>query len=135
VELVVEQPDTTDQRMGMRYALARVLLNLVTNALKFTDEGRVELRLRPVGLDQVEFSVIDSGQGIPDEALADLFKPFRRSASRQGRGGYLFSGTGLGLALCRRLLRSMGSDLRVNTRLGFGTTFVFNVRLPLIRRT
>jgi len=76
---------------------------------------------------RVAFSVRDTGPGINPEALASLFQPFRRSA-RAGR--YLFSGTGLGLALTRRLVRAMGSELCLETRPGWGTQFWFDLELP-----
>lgn len=122
-----------DQRIGPKVALNRVLLNLVTNALKFTDEGRVELRVRATAPERVEFSVIDSGRGIPDSAIPDLFRPFRKSTGR-GRSGYLFSGTGLGLALCRKTLRALGSELKFETEAGRGTRFHFELALPGISR-
>jgi signal transduction histidine kinase len=120
----------TDQRVGQPFALSRVLLNLVTNALKFTDEGGVEVQVRATALARVEFSVVDTGRGIPAEAIPDLFRPFRRSTARAGRSGYLFSGTGLGLALCRKFLRAMDSELKFETRLGHGTRFFFELDLP-----
>lgn len=121
----------TDQRIGLPHALSRVLLNLVTNALKFTDQGGVEVRIRPTAPSRVEFSVVDSGRGIPESAIPQLFRPFRRApAPRAGRSGYLFSGTGLGLALCRKLLRSMDSDLLFDTEPGKGTRFFFELELP-----
>lgn len=120
----------TDQRAGMPTALGRVLLNLVTNALKFTDEGRVEVRAKPLTMSRVEFSVSDTGHGIPESAIPDLFRPFRRGPQRGGRSGYLFSGTGLGLALCRKLLRAMDSDLRFESAVGTGTRFFFELELP-----
>jgi len=124
----------TDLRVGMPFALSRVLLNLVTNALKFTDEGSVEIELRATALTKVEFAVVDTGRGIPEQAIADLYRPFRRSSGRAGRSGYLFSGTGLGLALCRKLLAAMGSELRLETELGKGTRFSFEVELPPTKR-
>lgn len=120
----------TDHRVGLPVALSRVLLNLATNALKFTETGGVELVGRATGMSRVEFSVLDTGRGIPEEAAANLFKPFRRSSSRSGRSGYLFSGTGLGLALCRKMLRAMSSDLRYETTQGVGTRFYFEIELP-----
>lgn len=120
----------TDQRIGLPHPLGRVLLNLVTNALKFTDAGSVEIRVRTIGLARVEFSVVDSGRGIPAESIPHLFRPFRRSLGRQGRSGFLFSGTGLGLALCRKLLRAMGSELQLETAEGAGTRFYFELDLP-----
>lgn len=123
-----------DMRVGMPLPLSRVLLNLVTNACKFTDEGKVEVQLRQVGLQRVEIAVVDSGRGIPESAIPDLFRPFRRANARQGKSGYLFSGTGLGLALCRKLIRAMGSELQFTTSLGVGTRFFFELELPPVSR-
>jgi signal transduction histidine kinase len=120
----------TDQRVGLPFQLSRILLNLVSNALKFTDEGGVEIHVKATGMTRVEFAVVDTGHGIPDEAVPALFRPFRRSSARSGRSGYLFSGTGLGLALCRKLLRVMDSDLQFETRVGEGTRFYFELELP-----
>jgi len=125
---------STDQRVGRPFALSRVLLNLVTNAFKFTDAGGVDVQIRPTGMTRIEFSVIDTGGGIPESAIPDLFRPFRRSMARADRTGFLFSGTGLGLALCRKLLRAMNSDLYFETRLGHGTRFFFEVDLPATPR-
>jgi len=71
--------------------------------------------------------VRDTGPGINPEALSSLFHPFRRIAKA---GRYLFSGTGLGLALTRRLVRAMGAELCLETRPGWGTQFWFDVELP-----
>lgn len=124
----------SDVRTGIPVVLTRVLLNLVTNALKFTDEGEVEVSLRTLTMSRVEFSVRDTGHGIPESAIPDLFRPFRRTTARMGRPGYSFSGTGLGLALCRKLLLSMNSELRFETRVGVGTRFFFEVELPTAGR-
>lgn len=121
-------PPASDQRMGFPLAVSRVLLNLTTNALKFTDEGFVELGATPGQLDALEFWVRDSGHGISAEALETLYQPFRRVASREG--GYCFSGTGLGLAICRRLVEDMGASLEVETAPGQGTRFWFVLQLP-----
>jgi len=123
-------PPVSDQRMGRSLALSRVLLNLTTNALKFTDEGSVEIAAKPRGLTQVEFSVKDTGHGISPEAMSNLYQPFRRSRARAGRSGYYFSGTGLGLAMCRLIVEAMGSELRFETEVGRGTRFYFELNLP-----
>ena len=124
-------PLSSDHRLGRPLLLSRVLLNLTTNALKFTDEGSVEITARAHGLTRVEFSVRDTGHGISEEALANLFQPFRRTRARAGRSGYYFSGTGLGLAMCRKLIEAVGSELRFETKAGGGTRFFFDVDLPL----
>jgi signal transduction histidine kinase len=107
--------------------ISRVLLNLCTNALKFTQEGGVTMGARALGANRVEFTVSDTGPGIAPEAVASLFHPFRRAPSRAS--GYIFSGTGLGLAICRRLVAAMGSDLRFDTAES-GTRFWFVIELP-----
>ncbi len=121
-------PPDTDHRLGHPIALSRVLLNLTTNALKFTEEGFVELVAQARGLGGLEFSVRDTGHGINAEALPSLYQPFRRSRSH--RGGYCFSGTGLGLAICRRLVEAMGGQLEVESRPSWGTRFHFALELP-----
>ena len=123
-------PPVSDHRMGRQLALSRVLLNLTTNALKFTDEGCVELAAKPRGLTQIEFSVRDTGHGISPEAMDNLYQPFRRSRARAGRSGYYFSGTGLGLAMCRLIVEAMGSKLEFETEQGKGTRFLFKLNLP-----
>jgi len=118
---------TTDVRLGHALALRRVLLNLTTNALKFTERGSVDISAVEKAPTRLTFSVRDTGPGINPEALSSLFHPFRRSAKA---GRYLFSGTGLGLALTRRLVRAMGSELCLESRPGWGTQFWFDLELP-----
>ncbi|NOT07151.1 MAG: HAMP domain-containing histidine kinase [Gemmatimonadales bacterium] len=116
-------------RVGHPVALSRVLLNLTTNALKFTDEGNVEMRAEPLADTRLEFSVRDTGRGIPPNSMAMLFEPFRR---RQRDREYAFSGSGLGLSICRKLVEAMGSELKVETEAGKGTTFSFVLALPRV---
>lgn len=118
-------------RMGHPIALSRVLLNLTTNALKFTHEGAVELSASAVDANVVEFAVRDSGPGIAADAMETLYQPFRREPKRQT--GYSFSGTGLGLAICRRLVSALGAELELETREGSGTRFSFRLDLPPAR--
>jgi signal transduction histidine kinase len=117
-----------DFRVGHPVALSRVLLNLTTNALKFTAEGFVEVMARQTSATAVEFSVRDTGRGIPPQSMATLYEPFRR---RQRPGEYAFSGSGLGLSICRKLVEAMGSVLAVETESGQGTRFFFVLDLPL----
>ncbi len=120
-------PPEPDFRLGHPIALARVLLNLTTNALKFTETGAVDIRCVPCDAVRVEFSVQDTGRGIRPEALVNLFEPFHRAA---GDGRSRFSGTGLGLVITRRLVRALDSELQVETHLGAGTRFFFKLDLP-----
>ena len=119
-----------DFRVGHPVALSRVLLNLTTNALKFTAEGFVEVTARQLSAGTVEFSVRDTGRGIPPQSMATLYEPFRR---RQKPGEYAFSGSGLGLSICRKLVEAMGSTLDVETGSGEGTRFFFRSRSPSCR--
>lgn len=127
LELRVVAPPGNDERVGHRPALNRVLLNLATNALKFTDEGYVEIAATPSVGRRLPFSVRDTGPGFAPTELETYLDPFRKS--RTGNG-YRLSRTGLGLTTCERLLESMGSKLKVETRHGWGTRFHFELDLP-----
>jgi len=121
------KPARPDWRLGHARPLSRVLLNLTTNALKFTDQGFVELTARALDATRVEFSVRDTGPGIDAAALRALYRPFRK---HQSELRHHFSSSGLGLAMCRKLVTAMGSELRVETRAGWGTRFFFQLDLP-----
>jgi signal transduction histidine kinase len=126
VRLVVPQERL---RVGYPVALSRVLLNLTTNALKFTDEGHVEVKAEALGPSEIEFAVRDTGRGIPASSMSMLFEPFRR---RQRDREYAFSGSGLGLSICRKLVEAMRSELKVDTGVGAGTRFSFVLNLPVV---
>lgn len=126
LEVRITEP-VVDRRHGHPRALSRVLLNLTTNALKFTERGHVEIVARERGPLHVEFSVADTGPGIGAAELRSLYHPFRRSADDPR---YHFSGSGLGLAICRKLVAAMGSELLVETEPGHGTRFFFHLDLP-----
>ena len=111
-----------------RKRTAQIVNNLLSNALKFTDQGCVTVRLR-ASLDQVEMHVIDTGIGIPASALGSLFKPFTQVIRP---GGRLHEGTGLGLAISRNLARALGGDITVVSEVGQGSRFEF--WLPLAPR-
>ena len=127
------EPPECDERLGHPVALRRVLLNLTTNALKFTENGFVEISARAPRLGWVEFAVRDSGRGIEPAMMPTLFDPVRHTlpSERDVRGRKLFSNTGLGLTICRKLAEAMGSQLRVETQLGRGTRFFFELELPI----
>jgi len=124
VQLVHPVPE---RRIGHARAVGRVLLNLATNAVKFTEAGFVEIAARPVGATRLEFSVRDSGEGIDAAVLPTLYQPFRKPS---GGPRYYFSSAGLGLAICRKLVHAMGSTLRIETRPHWGTRFSFELELP-----
>jgi PAS domain S-box-containing protein len=105
----------------------KVVLNLVSNAFKFTLDGRIAVRLRAEGPHAV-LSVADTGLGIPEAELPRLFERFHRVEGAQGRS---FEGSGIGLALVQELVRLHGGTVGVESTLGDGSTFT--VRLPLGR--
>ena len=111
----------------MGWRLRQILLNLLSNACKFTKEGEVKLAPREVsnGSDFVEFAVSDTGIGMTAEQQAKLFEEFSQADATTAQR---FGGTGLGLALSRKLARMMGGDVTVTSEPGKGS--VFTVRLP-----
>lgn len=129
LELRVVVPDRW-QAQGHPHALSRVLLNLTTNALKFTDEGSVELGVRPLPHGRLEFYVQDTGRGLTPDQQMTLFQPFRKRSNRAEDGSY-FSSSGIGLSIARRLLKAMGSDLTLDSSDEKGTRFSFS--LPAAR--
>lgn len=118
--------------IGDGQRMQQVLLNLISNAVKFTDEGSVDVdvRMAPLSSGQayrVIYEVSDSGIGIPHDKQELIFESFRQvDGSTARRHG----GTGLGLAISRRLCDMMGGNLEVMSRPGFGSTFTFTLVLP-----
>jgi signal transduction histidine kinase len=123
VDFVVEDPGVPSLRTD-EVLLARVLRNLLTNAIKFTAEGAVRLTARRVD-DDVEFTVTDTGIGIPAEQQERIFEEFYQVPGSRALMG---KGTGLGLPYARRLVAILGGGLRVESEPGVGSTFT--VRLP-----
>jgi len=107
--------------------LKQILLNLLSNACKFTKEGEIALRARKVvdGHAWIELAVADTGIGLTAEQQAKLFQDFTQADSLTARR---YGGTGLGLALSRKLARMMGGDVTVASEPGQGS--VFTVRMP-----
>lgn len=122
---------SADVRVGHPSALNRVLLNLATNAIKFTNTGSVTVSSSELDRSRVEFSVQDTGRGIPDHVMGSLFEAFRQ---RQAPGDYAFSSAGLGLSICQKLVRAMGGELQVETELEKGTRFYFTIELPQVEK-
>jgi signal transduction histidine kinase len=126
--LVVEAQENLGALHADSMRLKQILLNLLSNACKFTKEGEVALRVRKVadGRDWVELAVADTGIGLTAEQQAKLFQEFTQADSLTARR---YGGTGLGLALSRKLARMMGGDVTVTSELGKGS--VFTVRVPV----
>ena len=123
-----EMPDAV---VGDRMRLQQVLLNLAGNAIKFTEQGEVEISVRALSQDGegcLEFAVRDTGIGIPPSAQERLFQSFAQADASMARR---FGGTGLGLSICKSLVEMMGGRIWVESEPGKGSTFRFTVRLPL----
>jgi signal transduction histidine kinase len=123
VDVVVEEPEPVRLRSD-EVLLAQVLRNLLTNAIKFTAAGSIRLTVRQAG-DDVEFTVADTGTGIPAELHERIFEEFYQVPGSHALSG---KGTGLGLPYARRLVAILGGALRVESQPGEGSTFT--VRLP-----
>lgn len=105
---------------------SQVLTNLLSNAIKFTDQGSVILDVEVLDDDQVQFSVIDTGIGIPANKIEAIFESFTQADEGVNRK---FGGTGLGLAISRQLVEAMGSELKVESVEGKGAKFYFTLKL------
>lgn len=110
--------------------LRQVLMNLLSNAVKFTDVGEVVLHAE-VNDDKIKFVVKDTGPGISSEHIESIFSPFQQV----GRVDRMTEGTGLGLAISRKLTQMLGGELRVKSKLGCGSHFYFNIKLPKVNQS
>jgi adenylate cyclase len=125
--LVVDTQDNLGALTVDAMRLRQILLNLLSNACKFTKAGEVKLTARRMsnGSSFVEFAVSDTGIGMTEEQQAKLFEEFTQADASTAQR---FGGTGLGLAITRKLARMMGGDVTVTSEAGKGS--VFTVRLP-----
>jgi len=122
LELLTEVVDTQQRRpWGLRISLFRVLMNLLSNAIRYTTVGRVEARLEWDG-DCIRLCVSDTGQGIAPEYQSSIFEPLNRGA-QHGR-----TGTGLGLSIVREIVRAQGGELSLDSTVGVGSRF--SVTIP-----
>jgi signal transduction histidine kinase/CheY-like chemotaxis protein len=130
-------PDVPDSLIGDAMRLRQVLLNLLTNAVKFTAEGEILLSVstdRPLESPAPAvpqaclcFSVTDSGVGIPADKLEAIFEPFKQADGSTTRR---FGGTGLGLSICRNIVGLLGGEISVRSEYGKGSTFSFTASFP-----
>src|SRR5580658_3093788 len=137
LELVCQQrPGVPDALIGDAVRLRQVLLNLVGNAIKFTERGEVVLQveaepaLDPLDRQEatVRFIVRDTGIGIPVDKQATIFRPFEQEDASTTRK---YGGTGLGLTIAAQLVALMGGQISVNSSPGDGSTFTFTARFGL----
>jgi PAS domain S-box-containing protein len=126
---IVDCPPLTPPLLVDREMWEKIVLNLLSNAFKFTLTGSVRVTLRPLG-DTVELIVADTGIGIPEDAQAHLFERFYRVEGAQGR---THEGSGIGLALVRELVKLHGGDIRLQSRPGSGSTFSVTLSRSALR--
>jgi PAS domain S-box-containing protein len=122
-------PGIPREIVGDPSKLGQILLNLVGNAIKFTNAGEVVLKIslleQAEGQVLLEFSVRDTGIGLTEEQLAHMFQPFTQADTSTSRK---YGGTGLGLTISQRLVKLMGGEIKVTSRPGHGSEFTFAVR-------
>jgi CheY-like chemotaxis protein len=123
-------PDVPDEVIGDPGRLRQILINLISNAIKFTESGEVAVRVETEGHAEhsttLRFSVRDTGIGIPRETQKDIFKPFTQADTSTAR---LYHGTGLGLAIATQLVELMGGRMWLESKPGQGSTFSFTTQL------
>ncbi len=126
LEIVVD-PEVTTELYGDPLRLGQVLINLVNNAVKFTEKGKIKLHIKELQSSNkninLRFEVIDSGIGLNDKQQEKLFQPFSQADSSTTRQ---YGGTGLGLNICKQLVELMGGEIGVESELGQGSNFYFN---------
>ncbi|MEM1427947.1 MAG: response regulator [Pseudomonadota bacterium] len=127
----VMAPGTPEYLVGDPTRIRQILLNLINNAVKFTEEGEVVLTLEGLvsgGACTLAVAVRDTGIGIPKDRMDRLFQSFSQVDASTTRR---FGGTGLGLVISQRLVQIMGGDIRVDSEVGVGTVFSFEINLPV----
>ncbi len=129
VELISRiDPDLDVKRVGDPARLRQIILNLISNAIKFTENGYILVKVHGSDSNEILISVSDTGVGIPKEKQEAIFASFTQADSSTSRK---YGGTGLGLTISKRLVSMMGGRIGVESEVGKGSTFSFNVNLPI----
>ncbi|MCB2219896.1 MAG: tetratricopeptide repeat protein [Bacteroidetes bacterium] len=131
--------DIPEEVMGDAMRISQILINFVTNAIKFTDQGSISIGVEHVkdvavedGISLLKFKVTDTGIGISEDSQRKLFKPFSQTHAAVERN---VGGSGLGLAICKKLAELMGGEIGIESEVGKGSTFWFTAQFSLSAST
>jgi len=129
LELIMEYDNKIpDVLVGDAVRLHQILLNLMSNSIKFTENGKITVAVRLLNEEKekvtIEFEITDTGTGIPADKLESIFENFQQATSSTSR---IFGGTGLGLAICKQLIEKQGGAISVKSKVDIGSTFCFTL--------
>lgn len=132
--LYLIDPDVPHEVLGDATRLRQILINLVSNGLKFTHKGEILIQVKTLEKTdneyRIQFSVKDTGIGIPEAKFKTIFESFSQVDSSTTRK---YGGTGLGLTICQKLVRMMSGNIQVESKLGAGSVFTFDIRVKINR--
>ncbi|MBF0140437.1 MAG: response regulator, partial [Magnetococcales bacterium] len=111
-----------EQVIGDPARLRQIILNLLSNAIKFTSRGKITLSIAKTADGMIQFSVTDTGIGVPEDKQETIFQPFKQADTSTSRR---FGGTGLGLSICKKLVNKMGGNIWIESKPSHGSTFHF----------
>ncbi|MBF0449600.1 MAG: response regulator [Candidatus Magnetomorum sp.] len=125
---VLTSPDIPKQMIGADNRIEQILRNLISNAVKFTRQGKIQIFVKMISRDELQFEVKDSGIGIPQDKINRLFDKFYQLDSSYSKE---FAGTGLGLAISKEFVELMGGNIWVKSELGTGTSVYFTIKIEI----
>ncbi len=138
IEFLIDIPPTFQSyHLGDELRIKQILLNLMSNALKFTESGSITIRLTMLSKvedsnnnaskQNIQLEIIDTGCGVTPDQIKQIFSAFQQADGSTSR---VYGGTGLGLSICKKLVEMMGGEIFASSTPGQGTTFTFNLQLP-----
>ena len=125
---IISSSNIPKQVIGDKYRIEQVIKNLLNNAIKFTESGKIELFVKMKSSNELLFKVVDTGIGIPDNKLESLFEKFYQVDSSYTKK---FAGAGLGLAISKKLVELMGGKISVKSEIGKGSSFSFTIKIDI----
>jgi CheY-like chemotaxis protein len=125
---VISSSDLPKKVIGDKYRIEQVLKNILNNAIKFTESGKIELFVNMKSRNELRFKIVDTGIGIPGIKLENLFEKFYQVDSSYTKK---FAGAGLGLAISKKLVELMGGKIRVESEIGKGSSFSFTIKIEI----